>query len=58
LSKRWPMPVFPVSGRDLIEIGHVPGPAMGLDLKHLEERWIASDFKPTKQDLLESLRGT
>jgi poly(A) polymerase len=58
LPKRWPMPVFPVSGRDLIEIGHVPGPAMGLDLKHLEERWIASDFKPTKQDLLESLRGT
>jgi poly(A) polymerase len=58
LSKRWPMPVFPVSGRDLIEIGHVPGPAIGLDLKQLEERWIASDFKPTKQDLLESLRGT
>jgi poly(A) polymerase len=58
LSKRWPMPVFPVSGRDLIEIGHAPGPAMGLDLKQLEERWIASDFKPTKQDLLESLRGT
>jgi poly(A) polymerase len=58
LPRRWPMPVFPVSGRDLIDIGHVPGPAMGLDLKQLEERWIASDFKPTKQDLLESLRGT
>ena len=58
LPKRWQVPVFPVSGRDLIEIGHVPGPAMGMDLKQLEERWIASDFKPTKQDLLESLRGT
>jgi poly(A) polymerase len=58
LPKRWPMPVFPVSGRDLIDIGHAPGPAMGMDLKQLEERWIASDFKPTKQDLLESLRGT
>jgi poly(A) polymerase len=57
LPKRWPLPMFPVSGRDLIDAGYAPGPAMGLDLKRLEERWIASDFKPTKQDLLESLRG-
>ncbi len=58
LPKRWPLPVFPVSGRDLIDLGHAPGPGMGMDLKQLEERWIASDFTPTKQDLLESLRGT
>jgi poly(A) polymerase len=57
LPKRWSIPLFPVSGRDLIELGYTPGPAMGTDLKQLEERWIASDFRPSKQDLLESLKG-
>jgi poly(A) polymerase len=57
LPKRWPVPLFPVSGRDLIELGYTPGPAMGTDLKQLEERWVASDFKPSKQYLLESLKG-
>jgi poly(A) polymerase len=57
LPSRWPVPIFPVSGRDLLELGHTPGPNMGADLKQLEERWIASDFKPSKQDLLESLKG-
>ncbi len=58
LPARHPVPVFPVTGRDLINMGHSPGPAMGQDLKQLEEHWIASDFKPTKADLLESLKGT
>jgi poly(A) polymerase len=57
LPSRWPVPIFPVSGRDLVELGHTPGPDMGMHLKHLEERWIASDFKSSKQDLLESLKG-
>ena len=57
LPSRWAVPTFPVSGRDLIELGHQPGPEMGVDLELLEERWIALDFKPSKQDLLESLKG-
>ena len=57
LPTRWVPPTFPISGRDLIELGHRPGPDMGVDLKQLEERWIALDFRPSKQDLLESLKG-
>lgn len=57
LPSRWPIPNFPVSGHDLIALGQAPGPEMGEELKRLEQRWIAADFKPSKQDLLESLKG-
>ncbi len=49
---RWPMPTFPVSGRDLQAAGLAPGPAMGQTLRSLEDWWIASDFKPTREELL------
>ena len=46
------MPTFPVSGRDLQAAGLAPGPAMGQTLRSLEDWWIASDFKPTREELL------
>jgi poly(A) polymerase len=57
LPKRWTIPKFPVSGRDLMELGYLPGPDLGLRLKQLEEHWVAADFKPTKADLVERLKG-
>lgn len=42
---------FPVSGADLKPA--LDGPAIGRRLKALEDRWIASDFRLTKDDLLQ-----
>jgi poly(A) polymerase len=57
LPSRWQAPRFPVSGHDLIELGHTSGPALGQALRRLEDDWIAADFKPAKHDLLERLKG-
>jgi poly(A) polymerase len=53
-------PAFPVTGRDLIELGIAPGPQIGKVLQELEDWWLASDFKPGKDELLHDvhkLRG-
>lgn len=52
LPERWPTPKLPVSGRDLLQGGLAPGPQIGETLKRLEDWWVASDFKPGKEDLL------
>lgn len=48
----WTAPKFPVTGRDLQAAGLAPGPAMGETLRRLEDWWIASDFKPSRDELL------
>ncbi|WP_137155750.1 CCA tRNA nucleotidyltransferase [Rhizobium sp. FKL33] len=52
LSEQWEKPVMPVKGSDLIEKGFTPGAEMGSALKRIEERWIASDFNASKNELL------
>lgn len=56
LPGRWVVPNFPVTGRDLLERGFPAGPDLGRELKRLEDYWIASDFKSTREGLLESIR--
>jgi poly(A) polymerase len=53
LPERWAIPKFPVTGADLKSIGVTPGPVMGRMLSDLEDWWLASDFKPDKDLLLE-----
>jgi poly(A) polymerase len=55
LPDRWKIPSLPVSGHDLIAAGMTPGPDMGMALKQLEDWWMASDFKPSKEELLRRL---
>lgn len=45
-------PKFPINGKDLEALGFVQGIEMGEYLKKLERRWIDSDFKLSKADLL------
>jgi poly(A) polymerase len=52
LSAHWAAPVFPVKGSDLLAAGVAAGPQMGRVLAKLEDWWVASDFAPTKDDLL------
>lgn len=49
------VPVFPLSGTDLIRHGYEKGPALGQKLKALEAAWLASDFKLSKEQLLQNL---
>lgn len=46
------MPVFPVSGDDLIHIGYAPGPKLGAELKRLEMSWVDSNFTLPPEELL------
>jgi poly(A) polymerase len=52
LPERWPIPVLPVHGRDLMRRGHAAGPEIGELLRRIEDWWIASDFRPDKNELL------
>lgn len=49
----WEVPVFPVSGQDLIDAGMKPGPLMGKALQLMRADWVASDYTETKEDLLD-----
>jgi poly(A) polymerase len=55
LAERWPRPVFPVTGGDLVRRGYKPGPRFGQILTRLEDWWIASEFKPGKDEILARL---
>lgn len=54
-GERFKPPKFPVTGKDLQKRGVKPGPEMGDILDVLEKRWVASDFKLSKKELLASL---
>ena len=43
---------FPVTARDLIARGREPGPALGVELKAMEAKWLASGFTLTLEELL------
>ncbi|WP_374331707.1 CCA tRNA nucleotidyltransferase [Aestuariivirga sp.] len=55
LPDRWPIPSLPVAGRDLLAAGMSPGPEIGVMLKRLEDWWVASDFQPSRDELLNRL---
>lgn len=44
LLDQMPVPVFPLSGKDLFKAGYSQGEAMGRELKRLEAVWIESGF--------------
>lgn len=52
LPDDWHVPVFPVNGSALMELGAAPGPVMGTILRKLECEWLQSDFKLDYETLL------
>lgn len=40
----WPIPAFPIKGRDLIAKGIAPGPMISEKLRQIETNWIAAGF--------------
>lgn len=47
------IPTFPVTGKDLIDAGMAPGPAMGQRLTRMRSAWEYSRFAKTKAELME-----
>lgn len=54
-ARSWQVPELPVTGHDLEARGLQPGPQMGELLAALEQAWIKSDFRLSKDELLASL---
>lgn len=50
---QWKIPVLPVVGNDLKEVGLSPGPQMGRTLKMIKESWKKSYYTLNKDELLE-----
>ncbi len=56
LPQLWTPPVFPIKGSDLLAAGFTAGPRVGQVLAGLEDWWVASDFVPTRDDLVACLK--
>ncbi|ODT83053.1 MAG: hypothetical protein ABS76_05525 [Pelagibacterium sp. SCN 64-44] len=50
------VPPFPINGTDLAETGMAQGPALGQELRRLEQLWIDSGFALGKPELLAEAR--
>lgn len=49
----WVVPVFPVTGKDLVASGMKPGPAMGEALRGMRSKWMNSRFTMSASELME-----
>ena len=45
-------PDFPINGKDLLARGHVAGPNLGKMIADLKDEWMKSNYKLSKEDLL------
>lgn len=51
------IPKFPLSGDDLINIGHQPGKSLGKNLELLRQHWEDSSYTLTKEELVLYAKG-
>ncbi|MGL9717329.1 MAG: CCA tRNA nucleotidyltransferase [Wolbachia sp.] len=51
-AKAFDIPEFPLSGNDLINIGHQPGKSLGRNLALLRQYWEDSSYTLTKEELI------
>lgn len=54
LAREWEIPVFPVTAKDLLARGMTEGRELGAALKALEQRWVESDYKLSREQLLQA----
>lgn len=53
----WDVPVFPVKGQDLLDLGMKPGKVVGDTLAMMKQAWTDSDYSLNKASLLAMLPG-
>ena len=51
----WSAPKFPVTGTDLFGLGYTSDTTMGIVLDDLKNMWGLSNYKMTKEELLETV---
>ena len=56
-AENWPVPEFPLKGRDLMALGVPEGRGMGQLLETLEHYWEEKDYQPDHDALLEHARA-
>ncbi len=56
IAEIWQRPEFPISGKDLLELGFEPGVELGSLLAKLEGEWVESGFASDKQILISRAR--
>ena len=54
-ASSWTRPVMPVKGADLVASGVPAGPQVGEKLARLEDTWVSSSFRLTREELLATL---
>ncbi len=52
LADQWEIPTFPVTGKDIVGLGHGAGPDIGAILLELEAYWEDNHYAPDKNALL------
>jgi hypothetical protein len=52
MLETWEVPLFPVSGNDLMQLGMRPSPEIGRVIRRLRETWADSGYSSTKDALL------
>lgn len=52
IIQNWQVPVFPLSGEDLLKAGMSPGPKIGKTLSRIEKWWIGEGFSPDRRQCL------
>jgi len=57
MADAWQRPVFPLSGRDVMNAGVAEGPLVGRILGEIEQWWIDSDFIEDEFSLAERLKA-
>ncbi|XP_071495847.1 CCA tRNA nucleotidyltransferase 1, mitochondrial-like [Diadema antillarum] len=56
--RAWDTAKFPVTGKDLLGVGVPKGKGFGAVLDEVRQWWLDSDFKATREELLERLQET
>lgn len=56
--KNWPLPVFPLKGKDLLSVGFKKGKSLGKILEEAENWWENQDYNPNKQEILHFVEET
>lgn len=51
----WEIPIFPVTGEDLVKLGMKPGPEFGIKLRQLKDVWATSDFTKSRESLIKEI---
>ncbi len=55
-AREWPVPVFPLKGRDVLDAGIAGGPDVGEVMEQIHEWWVAGDFTADRTICLDKLR--